>query len=81
MRNLVLIAAVSGLLVACSNHRSDMAKADDRPSCLRDTGSRIPTPPGECNNQPGRSISREEMERTGAFTTFDAIRRVEPSAH
>ena len=81
MRHFVLIAAAAGVLVACATHRPDLAKADDRPHCLRDTGSRIPTPPGECNNEPGRSISREEIERTGAYSTGDAIRRIEPSAH
>jgi hypothetical protein len=82
MRNFIFIAAAAGLLAGCAHDQRRTAEAKaDRPYCLQDTGSRIPTKPGDCNNQPGRSISREEMERTGAFTTFDAIRRIEPSAH
>lgn len=81
MRNLLLIVAAAGALSACAHGqgRTSEAKADN-PYCLHDTGSRIATKPDQCNNQPGRSISREEMERTGGFTTFDAIRRIEPSA-
>ena len=81
MRNFLIMAVVASALAACAHDqgRPGVAKADN-PYCLHDTGSRIPTKPNECNNQPGRTISREEMERTGAFTTFDAIRRIEPSA-
>jgi hypothetical protein len=80
MRHFFFIAAAAGLLVGCASTqgRPDIANAD-RPYCLNDTGSRIPAKPGQCNG-PGRSISRDEMDRTGAFTTFDAIRRIEPSA-
>jgi len=82
MRKFLLIAAAAGSLAACAHDQNRVAEAKvDKPYCLQDTGSRIPPKSGECNNQPGRSISHEEMERTGAFTTFDAIRRIEPSAH
>ena len=83
MRNVILIVAAAGLLAACaqsSPRRDEVARKDVPPHCLQETGSRIERKPGECNNNPGRVVTREEMERTGAFTTFDAIQRTVPQA-
>jgi len=56
--------------------------------CLRETGSHlraIKTEHNEraveCAGAPGRSYSREDIERTGATTTADALRRLDPSIH
>ena len=57
--------------------------------CLRQTGSHLrsitPRPHHEraveCANEPGRSYSREDIERTGAINTADALRKLDPSIH
>jgi len=57
--------------------------------CLRETGSHLRSyrnkPHGdravECANAPGRVYSREDIDKTGAITTKDALRRLDPSIH
>lgn len=57
--------------------------------CLRQTGSHLRSITArphneravECANSPGRVYTREDIDRTGAFTTQDAIRRLDPSVH
>lgn len=52
-------------------------------NCLRQTGSRI-SPRADkqgrkCVNAPGRSYSKEDLDRTGAIDMADALRRLDPS--
>lgn len=55
--------------------------------CLRQTGSHVrsitPKAHGdravECASAPGRVYSREDIERTGATTTAQALRLLDPS--
>lgn len=55
--------------------------------CLRQTGShlRSVTPKAhgdravECASEPGRVYTREDIDRTGAISTADALRRLDPS--
>ena len=55
--------------------------------CLRDTGSRIPPTEAEkkattaagCARGPGRSYSKQDLDRTGAIDTADALRQLDPS--
>lgn len=56
--------------------------------CLRETGSHLRAIKNvhnqravECANAPGRVYTREDIERTGATTTADALRRLDPSIH
>ena len=57
--------------------------------CLRQTGSHLRSVTAkphneravECANAPGRVYTREDIERTGAINTADAIRRLDPSIH
>lgn len=52
-------------------------------NCLRQTGSRIAPRADKhgrkCVNAPGRSYSKEDLDRTGAIDTADALRRLDPS--
>jgi hypothetical protein len=50
-------------------------------SCLRETGSRIPPKPGHCLPVNGRSYSQEDLRRTGATRTADALRMLDPAIH
>jgi hypothetical protein len=48
--------------------------------CLRETGTRIKRRDGDgCLASPGRSYSRDELQRTGALTLGEALHRLEPS--
>ena len=60
-------------------------KSADR-FCLRETGSHLHAittyhkqSAVECAKAPGRAYTREDIERTGAATTADALRRLDPS--
>ncbi len=49
--------------------------------CVRDTGTRTPSRDEDgCNGLPGESYDKEQIDRTGAVDTADAIRRLSPSA-
>ena len=56
--------------------------------CMRETGSHLRAITNEhnkraveCAKGPGRAYTREDIERTGATTTADALRRLDPSIH
>lgn len=59
--------------------------------CVQDTGSRIhrvrqapsaTTRPVDCaTSSPGRTYSRRDVERTGAFDMAQALRELDPSIH
>lgn len=55
-------------------------KPGDR-DCVRSTGSLIPAKPGRCLPVAGRAYSQEDLRRTGATTTADALRMLDPSIH
>jgi len=65
---------------------AEPAKADDTPRlsdarCIRKTGSRIRerdtrTP---CNGQPGRSYTKDDLDRTGHTNLADALRTLDPA--
>lgn len=49
--------------------------------CIRETGTRLHKRDKKgCTGAPGRSYSREEIDRSGATDTGEAIRRLSPSA-
>lgn len=49
--------------------------------CVRETGTRTPKRDKDgCNGRPGESYDREQIDRTGAVDTADAIRKLSPAA-
>jgi hypothetical protein len=57
----------------------DAAKPDTR--CVRDTGTRLATRDDKgCTGAPGDSYSREDIDRSGATDTADALRKLSPRA-
>ena len=63
--------------------RNAKAEVDDR-NCLKHTGSRLiraDSKGRKCANATGRSYSKEDIDRTGAFDLHDAIRRLDPAVH
>lgn len=56
------------------------AVADKNTHCVRATGSRVnKTDAKGCNGEPGRSYDREDIDKSGAVDTADALRRLDPS--
>jgi hypothetical protein len=51
----------------------------DSRQCIRDTGSHIPPPKDQCLPVAGRSYSQQDIQRTGAVTTGQALRMLDPS--
>ena len=46
--------------------------------CIKETGTRIKQKEGECVG-PGRTYSRDELDRTGAFSAAEALKRLDPA--
>lgn len=57
------------------------ASHSERPNCIKHTGTRIKPKDGGCVSAPGRVITRDEIEQSGAIDTADAIRRLAPEAN
>ena len=47
--------------------------------CLVETGSRIRSTARRCRAQAGDAYDRDDLDRTGAVTTAEALRRLNPS--
>jgi hypothetical protein len=47
--------------------------------CIRDTGSHIPPPKGQCLPVAGNSYSHEDLQRTGAVDLGRALQMLDPS--
>ena len=83
-------AAVSASVEA--DNANDREAVSDH-TCLRHTGSRIIASANaradarkdkskrQCTSAPGRSYSREDIDRTGAVDLADALRRLDPSVN
>ena len=50
-------------------------------NCIRQTGSRIRQRDAKtaCNGQPGRSYSKDDLDRTGQPSLAEALRTLDPS--
>ena len=66
--------------VVISASDADAAPAANDVRCLRNTGTRTRhRDKNGCTGAPGESYGREEIDRTGATDTGEAIRRLSPS--
>jgi hypothetical protein len=81
----VWAVALAAALAGCATHKpADQALAAkntataSQHTCIRDTGSRIRPKEGECLG-PGRSYSRDDLDRTGSFDAADALRKLDPA--
>ncbi|MEO8001333.1 MAG: hypothetical protein ABI644_05610 [Arenimonas sp.] len=63
--------------ITADKSEAGVAKTD----CITDTGSRIKRAKDKkgCNGEPGRSFDRDDIDRTGALTTGEALERLDPS--
>lgn len=51
----------------------------DSHSCIRDTGSHIPPPKGQCLPVAGNSYSQKDIQHTGATNVGQALQMLDPS--
>jgi hypothetical protein len=79
-----LLAAALALAAGCATTppaERQVAASATKPAstalCVQETGSRIKQKPGECIGA-GRTYSQEDLERTGAFTSAEALEKLDP---
>jgi hypothetical protein len=60
------------------NHQRPLPAPGTR-ECLRDTGSLIPPPKGQCLPVSGTSYSRQDIQRTGATNVGQALQMLDPA--
>ena len=63
---------------AHTNTASSASAERESRNCLRSTGSLIPAAPGQCLPVAGHSYDQQDLRRTGAFTTAEALGRLDP---
>lgn len=82
-RALLICTVVSACSVACTgapSARPDTRAASNVPaSCIRETASRIPTKPDQCQDAAGHSWSHDDIDRTGQPDVGNALRMLDPS--
>jgi hypothetical protein len=55
------------------------AAKENGSTCLKSTGSRIPTKAGQCVNAPGVVYTHKQLQTTGKTDTAGALRNLSPS--
>lgn len=74
---LLIAAMTAGCAVTPATRYAESAPSTMN-HCLA-TGSRIASGNGECSSVPGRSYSKADLDRTGALTTAEALRMLDPA--
>lgn len=74
---LLFTALLAIALAGCASQPAGVAEPESlKRYCLLETGTRIKVPDGECVAAGGRVLTREDLERSGAQTVGDAVRRL-----
>jgi len=73
----LILAACTANTAAVKPNAGAPETVAQNPYCLNQTGSRIAASSADCAF--GRSYSSDDMNRTGATTTGDALRLLDPS--
>ncbi|HZF24679.1 MAG TPA: hypothetical protein VEZ88_00345 [Steroidobacteraceae bacterium] len=74
----VLLGALLAMAAGCAGTHQTRYAAEETPTvgtCVP-TASRIVSK--ECSSVPGRSYSKADLDRTGAITTSEALRVLDP---
>lgn len=72
-------SATSNQQAATSTGKTRAVPPLDSRSCIRDTGSHIPSPKGQCLPVAGSSYSQQDLQRTGANNLGQALQMLDPS--
>jgi len=85
MRNSIrVVGVIASMLVisACAatspNAKPQTASATQDPTCLKQTGGRVPGRDADCAGY-GRTYSKDDINRTGAETPGQALGLLDPS--
>jgi hypothetical protein len=81
LKSILLVALVAIAAAACTTTPANQYAESSAPAtkyCLT-TGTRIVSKDDECSSPAGRSYSKSDIDRTGALTTADALRTLDPS--
>ena len=79
---LLFLGCVVLMLGACATQWprppqvADPSTDTQRKDCLRETGTRVKVPEGRCANANGTVYTAEDIERSGAQTLGEVLRRV-----
>jgi hypothetical protein len=76
------VAAASNPKPVAASAKQDGKRAVppvDSRMCVRDTGSHIPPPKGQCLPVAGNSYSQQDIQRTGANNVGQALQMLDPS--
>ncbi len=71
--------ATSNQQAAASTSSKRAVPPLDSRACIRDTGSHIPPPKGQCLPVAGNSYSQKDIQRTGANNIGQALQMLDPS--
>ena len=71
---------VAAAAAADEDKASTPSANTERANCIKDTGTRLKKRQGECVEVPGQVITREEIDRSGAATTGEALQKLSNSA-
>lgn len=75
-------SAVEPVAAAAAEPATTEAAPAEKANCLQETGSRISTSADRpCISAPGQVVTRDQIERTGAATTAEALRKASPAVH
>lgn len=80
--SLLFVAALSAPVLAAeaTTTPANTTAPQEQPNCIKDTGSHLPRKQGECVPASGQVLTREDLERSGATTTAEAIRKLSAAA-
>jgi hypothetical protein len=75
---LLTAAGLALALGACASQPTEVADQSDPPkrSCVRETGTRIEHDDKKKCDGPGRTYTREDLERSGGISTGEAVKRL-----
>jgi hypothetical protein len=75
----VLVALCAANIATADDSKPAAANDAAHRACMHYTGSRLIMKPDQCSASPGRSYSKEDMDRTGHSTVAGALRDMDPS--
>ena len=73
------LAAAGCAVTSDSRVAAEAPSATANVNCVTSTGSRIHRNDTACLASPGRTYSKADLDRTGAVTVSEALRRLDPS--
>lgn len=83
MRTLILASLGAAVwLAGCTTTNDtivDVRSAAVDADCAPRTASRIERKDDDCSIGPGRTYTQDDLRRTGAFSTAEALQRLDPS--